>query len=132
MRQERRILVADDNAVNRMLACKLLEKLGCSVEVACDGREAFELWRSGDFDIVFMDCQMPELDGYRAAQMIREYESKHNWERTPVIAMTAQAMPGDRERCFQAGMDDYVSKPAKLETVELMLERWRRSAKPVC
>lgn len=132
LRPERRILVADDNAVNRTLACKLLEKLGCSVQVACDGREAFNLWRDGDFDVVFMDCQMPELDGYRAVQMIREYESAHKRERTPVIAMTSQAMPGDRERCFQAGMDDYVSKPAKPETIELMLERWRRSAKPVC
>ncbi|HZQ55860.1 MAG TPA: ATP-binding protein [Bryobacteraceae bacterium] len=134
LRQELRILVTDDNAVNRTLACKLLEKLGCSVEVACDGREAFDLWRDGDFDIVFMDCQMPELDGYRAAQMIRDYESKHKRERTPVIAMTAQAMPGDRERCFQAGMDDYVSKPAKQETIELMLERWCRSSakQPVC
>jgi CheY-like chemotaxis protein len=128
---EHRVLVADDNAVNRALACKLLEKLGCSVEVACDGREAFSLWRDGNFDLVFMDCQMPELDGYRAVQMIREYESEHKRERTPVIAMTAQAMPGDRERCFQAGMDDYVSKPAKPETIDLMLERWGRSARSV-
>jgi two-component system, sensor histidine kinase and response regulator len=67
---------------------------------------------------------MPELDGYQAVQMIRQYEREHKRTRTPVIAMTAQAMQGDRERCIQAGMDDYISKPAKPERIELVLERW--------
>jgi CheY-like chemotaxis protein len=121
---QRRVLIADDNAVNRRLACKLLEKLGCTAELACHGRQAIEMWRGGQYDLIFMDCHMPELDGYQAVRLIREYESEGHLRRTPIVAMTAQAMQGDRERCLAAGMDDYISKPVKLENIEQTLERW--------
>jgi signal transduction histidine kinase/ActR/RegA family two-component response regulator len=112
----RRALLAEDNAVNAKLAVRLLERLGCRVDVASDGREAVRMVQSIPFDIVFMDCQMPEMDGFEATKAIREWEHTSRLDGPPatrlkIVALTANAMQGDRERCLEAGMDDYITKP---------------------
>lgn len=105
-----RILLAEDNLVNQKLATKLLEKMGHSVLVAEDGKKALEAMKHGDFDLVLMDVQMPIMDGFEATRIVREHE-KGTERHMPIVAMTAHAMKGDRERCLEAGMDGYVSKP---------------------
>jgi two-component system, sensor histidine kinase and response regulator len=108
------ILLAEDNLVNQKLAIKLLEKQGHSVSIADNGRIALEAWKQGGFDLILMDMMMPEMDGLEATLKIRELEASKGG-RIPIIAMTANAMTGDRERCLAAGMDGYVSKPVKPE-----------------
>jgi signal transduction histidine kinase/CheY-like chemotaxis protein len=117
-----RVLVAEDNLVNQKVAVRSLEMLGCDAEVADNGALAIEALKQGDFDIVLMDCQMPVLDGFHASARIRELEGvlKH----TPIIAMTANAMQGDRERCLAAGMDDYMPKPVTLAALDATLRNW--------
>jgi CheY-like chemotaxis protein/anti-sigma regulatory factor (Ser/Thr protein kinase) len=115
------VLVAEDNLVNQRVATALLERLGHSVTLAANGIEAVAKWREGKFDLVLMDVQMPELDGFEATRSIRNYEQ--NGPRTPIIAMTAHAMTGDRERCLEAGMDDYVSKPVRREILHAAIAR---------
>jgi PAS domain S-box-containing protein len=115
------VLVAEDNAVNRLLAVRLLEGLGCSVDVAMNGAEAVEMSAGADYAAIFMDCQMPVLDGYEATGRIRDRES--GGERVPIVAMTANTMAGDRERCIEAGMDDYLPKPLRVEELEEALQR---------
>ncbi len=110
----KRVLLAEDNAVNQKVAARLLEKSGHSVVVASNGMEALHALERERFDVILMDIQMPELDGIEATARIRERE-KHGSYRTPIIALTAHAMTGDRERCLTAGMDGYVSKPIQLE-----------------
>lgn len=117
-----RVLLVDDNVINQRLAARLLQKLGCEVAVASSGREALELLAAGPQDLVIMDCQMPDLDGYETTRQIRADEG--DGRRTPIVAMTAYAMRGDRERCLAAGMDDYYSKPVNGEDFIEMLERW--------
>ena len=115
-----RVLLAEDNAVNQKIACHVLEKEGYAVTVAADGRQALRALDGGHFDVVLMDVQMPEMDGFETTAAIRalERESGHH---LPIIAMTAHAMQGDRERCMAAGMDNYVSKPLKVaELLELL------------
>ena len=116
------LLLVEDNAMNQLVATRVLGKLGYDVEVAGNGLEALEALARAEFDAVLMDCQMPEMDGYAATQELRrrEGEARH----TPVIAMTAAAMEGDREQCIAAGMDDYVTKPIRPETLREALERW--------
>ncbi len=106
-----RVLLAEDNAVNARLATLLLERLGCVVEIAGDGVEALEALARASYDVVLMDCQMPELDGFDATRRIRAREADEHLPRLPILAMTANAMTGDRERCLEAGMDDYIAKP---------------------
>jgi CheY-like chemotaxis protein len=113
-----------------MVAARLLEKLGCRVDVAANGREAVEMVGLLPYDAIFMDCQMPEMDGFEATQEIRKREglSVHR----PIIAMTANAMQGDRERCLDAGMDDYVSKPIRKADLTEALERHLpKNVKPI-
>jgi len=107
----RRVLVVDDNLVNRVVAVGLLQKRGMEVEVAVNGREALEMHDRSTYDAIFMDCQMPELDGYDTTREIRRREGTDR--HTPIIAMTASTMPGDHERCLAAGMDHYTGKPIK-------------------
>jgi PAS domain S-box-containing protein len=117
-----RVLVAEDNLVNQKVAVRTLEMLGCDAEVAENGLLAVEAVSQSEFDIVLMDCQMPVLDGFGAAQQIRELE--RGARRIPIVAMTANAMQGDRERCLAAGMDDYVPKPVTLNELDATLRRW--------
>jgi signal transduction histidine kinase/CheY-like chemotaxis protein len=116
------VLVAEDNAVNQLLAVRLLERCGYRAEVVSDGREALEAIARTSYAAVLMDCQMPEMDGYEATAEIRRRERAG--EHVPVIAMTAHSMSGDRERCLAAGMDDYVSKPIKPTQLSAALGRW--------
>ncbi|MET0089693.1 MAG: response regulator [Candidatus Thiodiazotropha sp.] len=119
-----RVLVVEDNPVNQAVVKKMLEKSGLSPVTANDGVEAIEALRGEQFDVVLMDCQMPRMDGYEATEAIREREKKQALQRTPIIAMTANAMTGDRERCLACGMDDYLSKPVKPAQLENMLRQW--------
>ncbi|MBV9123331.1 MAG: response regulator, partial [Planctomycetes bacterium] len=105
-----RILLAEDNPVNRRLAVLLLKNQGHAVEVAASGKEAIEALDRGPFDLVLMDVQMPEMDGFEATAVIREKE-KGTGRHIPILAMTAHAMMGDRESCLEMGMDGYISKP---------------------
>jgi two-component system, sensor histidine kinase and response regulator len=117
-----RVLLVEDNAINQRLVLRLLEKLGCHADLASNGREALQMLARQSYDLVFMDCQMPVLDGYEATRQIRSSDT--GFARVPVVAMTAKAMRGDREQCMDAGMDDYVSKPIKSDDLARMLERW--------
>jgi CheY-like chemotaxis protein len=117
-----RILVVEDNAANLKVAVRMIERLGYRADVAGNGSEALEILGRMQYDAVLMDCQMPELDGYEATREIRR--SEKDGRHLPIIAMTASAMAGDRERCLAAGMDDYISKPVKLHIVAAVLERW--------
>jgi signal transduction histidine kinase/ActR/RegA family two-component response regulator len=125
-----RVLVAEDNAVNRLLVKRMFEKLGCRIDLAGNGREALEMASQLRYDIIFMDCLMPELDGYSATQALRQTERPER--RVPIIALTANAMADDRAKCLAAGMDDYLSKPVSREEIRKTLQRWvydRRSPK---
>jgi signal transduction histidine kinase/DNA-binding response OmpR family regulator len=117
-----RVLVAEDNAVNVKVATRMLAKYGCRVDVAANGIEAVDLFGQLPYDIVFMDCQMPEMDGFEATAAIRHLEE--GGRRTPIVALTANAMAGDREKCLAAGMDDFISKPIKEAALAQALERW--------
>jgi len=121
-----RVLLAEDNVVNQKVAVNMLEKLGCTVEVAPNGREAVRIWQSGHFDVILMDCQMPEMDGYEATKEIRNRESMAH--RTPIVALTAHAMKGADDTCRAAGMDDYITKPIDRERLRSCLERYRTEA----
>ena len=118
-----RILVADDNETNQMVAVQLLRRLGYHAEVAANGAEAFEAYRTMPFDLILMDCQMPQMDGYDATRAIREAE-KLTGQHIPIVAATANAMRGDREKCLAAGMDEYLSKPVKIDELKTVLDRW--------
>jgi len=121
-----RVLLAEDNATNQKVAVRMLEKLGCTVTLAANGLEAVKAYEAGEFDAIMMDCQMPEMDGYAATRAIREREALREG-RLPIIALTANAMEGDRHNCLAAGMDDFVSKPVQGKRLEEVLGRWLAS-----
>ena len=116
-----RILLAEDNAVNQLLMKRMLQKLGCTVGLAGNGREAVDKWRAGTYDVVLMDCQMPEMDGLDAARQIREEERAAGRSRTPIVAVTAHALAEYRARCQEAGMDLYVTKPISFDGLATVL-----------
>jgi two-component system, sensor histidine kinase and response regulator len=116
-----RVLVVEDNLVNQLVAVGLLRKRGLEVEIAANGRDALAMHRRSPYDAIFMDCQMPELDGYDTTREIRRREGSDR--RTPIIAMTASTMPGDRERCLAAGMDYYTGKPVKPAGLDYAIAR---------
>jgi CheY-like chemotaxis protein len=116
-----RILIAEDNAINQKVIERMVQKLGYPVDLVANGREAIDALGGSSYSLVFMDCQMPEMDGFEACREIRKLDGG---ARIPIIAITANAMKGDRERCLAAGMDDYVSKPFKQEDLRVVIERW--------
>jgi PAS domain S-box-containing protein len=124
-----RTLVVEDNAVNQKVAVRMLERLGLRADVAANGREAVEMCRMVPYELIFMDCQMPEMDGYAAAREIRNLEA-YGHRAATIIAMTAEAMAGTREECLAAGMDDYIAKPVKFDHLREAVKSWagRKSA----
>jgi CheY-like chemotaxis protein len=117
-----RVLVAEDNPVNQKVALGMLHKLGLTADVAPDGRRAVEMFRSRGYDLIFMDCQMPEMDGYEAAAELRRAEKTDR--PLVIVAMTADAIAGTREKCLDAGMDDYITKPVKLQDLTRAIGLW--------
>ncbi len=118
------VLLAEDNITNQLVAEGMLELFGCKVDLAANGRQAVEAVKKKKYDLILMDCQMPELDGYSATGEIREFEQRVGGTHIPIIALTAHTMSGDRERCLTAGMDDYLSKPLYPKQLQSVLERW--------
>jgi two-component system sensor histidine kinase/response regulator len=119
-----RVLLVEDNRVNQEVARRMLETFGIEPQLAVNGQEAVERAAGGELDLVLMDCQMPVKDGYAAARELRENERRANRRRVPIVAMTANALLGDREKCLAAGMDDYISKPVKRSSIAEALARW--------
>ncbi|WP_286184379.1 response regulator [Pantoea sp. Cy-639] len=121
--QERRarILLVEDNPVNQLVAKGMLAKLGCQVQVAAQGAEALEMLEEGEFDLVLMDCNMPVMDGYEASRRMRQ---SGRWPDLPIVALTANAMPEERERCRAAGMNDYLAKPFRREELLALIDHW--------
>jgi len=132
-----RILVAEDNPVNQEVALGMLESLGCHVDLADDGHKVIDALTRASYDLILMDCQMPEMDGYEATKLIRERENEREKDsvgknaghpqykrHVPIIALTAHAMPGDQQQCLSAGMDGYLAKPFSLDQLRTLLEHW--------
>jgi len=119
-----KVLVAEDNVINQQVAMGVLLKLGCDVDLTLNGQEALDYFEKNSYDIVFMDCQMPRMDGYKATTEIRRMENIRAGTRIPVIALTANALTGDREKCLAAGMDDYISKPFSQRQIAKVLKTW--------
>ncbi|MGH9454388.1 MAG: response regulator, partial [Terriglobia bacterium] len=124
-----RILVAEDNAINQTLATRYLRKLGHEPTVVSNGKEAVDAVLKGGFHMVLMDVQMPEMDGFEATAAIREWEGKHGGY-VPIVAMTAHAMKGDRQRCLDAGMDEYLTKPVERQTLGAMIDAMHGKNQP--
>jgi CheY-like chemotaxis protein len=118
------ILVVEDNAMNEQLICNLLDYLGYDFHVSRDGREAVNACQAQRFDLILMDCQMPNMDGFEATALIRGGESSKGATRVPIVALTAGSVDVDRERCIASGMDDYLSKPFRVADVRRKLAKW--------
>jgi len=124
MRKEFHILLAEDNAVNQEVAEGYLELYGCSVDIAENGQQAIAAAQKKSYDLIFMDCNMPVLDGYEASTLLRKNESIKNHSAVPIVALTADISQGIKDRCLQAGMNDYLSKPFTQQQLQTMLEKW--------
>jgi CheY-like chemotaxis protein len=123
-----RVLVVDDSEILRVIAGRILGKLGCSVELACDGQEALAVLATTSFDLVFMDCHMPGVDGRDVTRAYRERERlSQGAARVPIVALTGSSQAGERVSCMEAGMDDYVAKPFTFEQLSAVVERWTRA-----
>ncbi len=123
-----RVLLAEDSPVNQMVALSMLKRIGCQADAVVNGREAVAAVQENDYDIVLMDCQMPTMDGFEATSEIRRIEAAGPGRHIPVVAVTANAMESDRKKCFDAGMDDYISKPFTQGQLETVLEEWCESS----
>jgi CheY-like chemotaxis protein/HPt (histidine-containing phosphotransfer) domain-containing protein len=127
---EARVLVVDDNGTNQMVAKGMLTKFGIQVDLASNGEEALHALKQLHYDLVFMDCQMPVMDGYEATRCIRGPKSGVCDRAVPIVAMTANAMQGDREKCLSAGMNDYIVKPVEPHNLKMALKQWLPSTQP--
>ncbi len=121
MKKRLNILVAEDNIINQKVAAHILQKYGNSVVLAGNGLEALRAWKKEKFDLILMDIQMPKMDGLKTTEKIRK-EEKNTGKHIPIIALTAHAMKGDRERCLEAGMDGYASKPLNADELFAVIE----------
>lgn len=119
-----KVLIAEDNQVSTKVICGMLRKVGVSYEVTNNGEQAYEAFRSGDFNIVLMDCEMPIMDGFEATQAIRDWEKRHKKVEVPIIALSAHVMPQQKAMCMDCGMNDYIEKPIELSTLRSKLKDW--------
>ncbi len=128
-RRKARILLAEDNPINQQVALRILAKIGYRADIAANGLEVLQAFKKLPYDLILMDCQMPEMDGYITSEQIRQIEQKKGGH-TLIIAMTAHALKGDREKCLAAGMDDYIAKPIDINMLALTLDSWLKNAEP--
>ena len=121
VRSEKKILFVEDNEINRIVMLKQLEILGFNADIACNGQEGLTMWQEGDYDVILSDCHMPVLDGFEMSRALRDIEQAEFINRTPIIAITANALKGEADKCFASGMDDYIAKPVEIRTLEQKL-----------
>ncbi len=119
-----RVLLVEDNVVNQKVASAMLDRLGIDADVAASGRDALEEYKAANYDLILMDCQMPGMDGFETTLAIREYEKLSSKKQSVIVALTANAMAGDREKCLESGMNDYLAKPVNLSSLTDIFERW--------
>ncbi|MDX1781810.1 MAG: response regulator, partial [Thalassovita sp.] len=129
--QNHRILVVEDNEINKAVLSKQLEIMGYPHELASDGMEGFSKWKSGDFDLVLTDCHMPRMDGFELVASIRHNEQQHDMPPVPIIAITANALEGEAEKCLASGMNAYLAKPVELEALKSQMSKLLRSQQRV-
>ena len=120
-RGEKKILFVEDNEINRIVMLKQLEILGFNADIARNGQEGLTMWQEGSYDVILSDCHMPVLDGFEMSRALRDIEKENIVSRTPIIAITANALKGDADKCFASGMDDYIAKPVEIKTLEQKL-----------
>jgi signal transduction histidine kinase/CheY-like chemotaxis protein len=121
VRAEKKILFVEDNEINRIVMLKQMEILGFNADIACNGQEGLTMWQEGDYDVILSDCHMPVLDGFEMSRALRDIELAECINRTPIIAITANALKGEADKCFASGMDDYIAKPVEIKTLEQKL-----------
>jgi CheY-like chemotaxis protein len=121
-----KVLLVEDNLVNQKLALLMLQRLGCSVDLALNGRLGVEMMDRGKYELIFMDCHMPEMDGFEATRLIREKHPRESEKggKLVIVALTASVLPEDQQRCFDAGMDDFITKPLKSSDLQGVIHRW--------
>lgn len=119
-----KILIAEDNEINQKVMRAILEKSGIDYLIVSDGEQVLKELKNDQYRLILMDCQMPILDGYETTKIIRKYEQENNQKRCPIIAITANAMSGDKEKCEHAGMDDFLAKPFKMQQIFDMINKW--------
>lgn len=120
-----KVLLAEDREVNQIMGVNLLQSLGFEVDLVKDGQQALSRIRQNKYDMVFMDCDMPIMDGYEATAAIREYEEREgDGRKTPIVALTAKVMQNDREKCINSGMDDYIPKPIRPDAIIDAVNKW--------